>query len=1035
MCNNFSLILPFGDLNDDELVSVFSDVYYNLDLYNDSYYFDPNCLTDSHNRITDPDFGFSSNNDINFNSMYHELDDMTNLFQNLKSNSAPLKIVSQNIRSMPKNFEEFYLDIRNLNFDIIALNETWLSEEMAEIYTNLPGYNSVFKNRNTYGGGVLFFIRKNISFEKIEDLCISDSNMECIFLKIELENELFIVGNIYRPPSGKMNIFNEKMQNILDYWTSNYANHKIYILGDLNANILNSFNSIPIQNFTNLLFSFGLNPVIRRPTRVSNFSATILDQIWTSDTSGCISSGIIRTRITDHFTIFACASVDVFNRNDCTTEYKTYRNFSRLNKAKFKELLSGLSWQNLLEINETELAYKEFYKLVLDLYNHCFPICKRKVKPIDEEKPYIAEGIIELIREKRRILKLYNKRPITYKNSYHEIRNRVSNAVRSARNAYYHSNFEQSERNPRKIWEIINEILGRKNEQKLSIKNLETSSGIVSSGQDIANGLNDFFSNIGQDLNNNVPPTDVHFSHFMQTFPNCEFTFTPVTEEEVIKTVTSLNNTGAGYDEIPMFIYKNYIGKFAKVITHISNLSLRQGIFPSDLSVARVTCIYKSGSKSDPANYRPISILPSFSKILEKLVITRLYSYLSRNDMLVGNQFGFRRGKGTEDAIHSMVKFIHQSFNASEFVLGVFLDVKKAFDSLDREILLEKLKFYGIGGNSWKWFESYLTNRKQLTSYQNFLSDTAPVNFGVPQGGIVSGLLFLIYVNDVVNSSSSTNSILYADDTSLYFNSPNINVLFDKANQSLVNYKKWFDSNKLTLNTSKTQYIIFHRKQRRIPENDNQIFLGTDLVTEKKYVKFLGVVVDCNLSWNYHIGNLNRKLAKYVPIFYRIRNFCTSKALKIMYNGLVYSNLIYCNSIWGYCTDTALNPLTVLHKKVIRAMAGVNRLHSTKELFSRFSLLSLPEINVYMVGIFMYKCVKDGRNDWFEEAELLVSTRSASQNLIVIPRISNKHSEQCISYRGPKIWNDICLSTRNKSYDCFKKTFKTSLLSRMQLDF
>ena len=229
-------------------------------------------------------------------------------------------------------------------------------------------------------------------------------------------------------------------------------------------------------------------------------------------------------------------------------------------------------------------------------------------------------------------------------------------------------------------------------------------------------------------------------------------------------------------------------------------------------------------------------------------------THLSENISSTNVQFGFRKGKGTENAVHSM-EYMHQSFDEDKFAIGIFLDVKKACDSLERNILLEKLKYYGISGNEWNWFRSYLSNRRQLTVYENFNSDLKNVNFGVPQGGIISPILFLIYVNDIVNCCKESNCVLYADDTSIYTSSPNINELFEKANQSLAKFKCWFDSNKLTLNAKKTHYVLFHRKQRKVPINDCKLYVSSIEVKKVVDTKFLGVAIGV-IIFGIYLGNL-----------------------------------------------------------------------------------------------------------------------------------------------------------------------------------
>ena len=1019
MIENLNLF-PFNDLSESEFLSLLSCPSV-IDLNDPTYYFDPLSGSDIYNSSTDPDYGSPfSNSDENQLSKYTNYSDL-----NISGNDNKLKIISQNIHSIPKNFEEFYSDICDFEFDIIALCETWTSNETSQLYQNLPGFNSAFLNRDSKGGGVGFYLKKDIVFEVLDQFSCSDPALECIFLNFQINNDRFIIGNLYRPPKGNFDVFNEKLSKNLTDIRSNFNNATIIILGDVNINILKSFECLRAQRFTNLMFSFELNPLIRRPTRVTETTASILDHIWTNSKS-VKNDGIIKSNLTDHYPVFMTLSNNspISNVNP---GYKPYRKYSEANKKKFRDKLKEVNWEPLLA-DDSENVYEKFYEIIHGIYDECFPLSQRKITPKDSKNPFFNDYLRGLVKEKHRILKLFNRNPITFGTMYRAIRNKVNNAVRDAKRNYYLFNLIQSERNPKKTWEVLNEILGRNPNKNCNISKLITPNGTVTQPMDISNGLNNYFSSIGQDLNHNVPPASKNFNEYMLPATECKFEFTPVTEEEVIKLVTSLNNASAGHDGIPMFLYKNNIGILSKIITSICNRSLQSGTFPSELGVAKVTCIHKGGDKSNPANYRPISILSSFSKILEKLVEVRLQNYLESNNLFTRNQFGFRRKMGTENAIHSIVSYIHNSFNHNKFVLGVFLDVKKAFDSLDRNILLKKLSYYGISGKEWDWFHSYLSNRRQITVYDGCSSNMKRVDFGVPQGGSISPVLFLLYVNDMPNTSLNCESLLYADDTSLYFDSQNIDELFNLGNRSLTQYKIWFDANKLTLNAGKTNFIIFHRKQRHLPTTLSKLSIGSSVISEVKQIRFLGVIMDSNLSWNYHISSQARKLAKYVPIMYRARKFCTYRALKLIYNTLVYSNLIYCNSVWGFCKSSAMKPLKSFQKKILRAMA--NNSYPSDELFNRLELLNMNEINKYMIGIFVFKSLQGSvERNIFRRVENIRTTRSMANDLLFVPQITNVHSEQSINYRGPIVWNEIDLSTRNMSYDNFKMSYKSALMA------
>ena len=340
------------------------------------------------------------------------------------------------------------------------------------------------------------------------------------------------------------------------------------------------------------------------------------------------------------------------------------------------------------------------------------------------------------------------------------------------------------------------------------------------------------------------------------------------------------------------------------------------------------------------------------------------------------------------------------------------------------------MKHYGIEGVELSWFESYLSNRKQYTVYQNCKSSLKSVNFGVPQGSILGPLLFLVFINDLPLSVNNVEFILYADDTTVFITGGSIIELEQRANAALAGINFWMIANRLTLNSKKTQSVLFHRKQRIVNPLDLSIYLDESCVGVSDSVKFLGVVLDKNLSWDTQTSNVLRRLSKYVPIMHRIRDFCDVQTLKIVYNSLVYPNLIYGNSVWGFCTKKVLNPLNITNKKIIRAMLGLRFRDHTAGVFNDLKILNLQHINFYMVCLFVYKCLHSNNfSTWFKFSDILYNTRASNDPKLFIPRILNKHAEQTIKYRGPLIFNQFCsIENLFLEYNSFKRFVKNKLL-------
>ena len=282
-------------------------------------------------------------------------------------------------------------------------------------------------------------------------------------------------------------------------------------------------------------------------------------------------------------------------------------------------------------------------------------------------------------------------------------------------------------------------------------------------------------------------------------------------------------------------------------------MSIYKGEVPSALKIAKVIPIYKKGDKGEYGNYRPISLLPTFSKIYEKIIHKRLYSYVINRSIIYESQYGFRQGHSTVNAISELIENIIEGFDKQESTLAVFLDLSKAFDTIDHSILLKKLEFYGIRGKALDWFVSYLKNRQQFVSLDGHNSETLDIKCGVPQGSVLGPLLFIIYTNDLPHTLKHSKSILFADDTNLFKTSKDISELFNHVNSDLKVITEWFYSNHLSLNTTKTHYVLFTLTKHNT--TSQHIYLGGTLIERKQYVRFLGILVDDKLSWKYHIDS------------------------------------------------------------------------------------------------------------------------------------------------------------------------------------
>ncbi len=434
------------------------------------------------------------------------------------------------------------------------------------------------------------------------------------------------------------------------------------------------------------------------------------------------------------------------------------------------------------------------------------------------------------------------------------------------------------------------------------------------------------------------------------------FFLSPTNESEIKLIINNIDiDKATGVDSIPAKIINLSSELLSPILTYIFNFSFEKGEFPSKLKYGKIIPSHKKGDKDKVSNYRPITILPIFSKILERLMFNRLNNYISTNSILSERQFGFQKGKSTSDAITTFVSDIYSAINNNEYPVGMCYDFAKAFDSVCHKILIKKMESYGIRGIPLEWFKSYLKNRQVCivnrdSAGNEFISNFYTVNVGVPQGSVLGPLLFLLFINDITTLDHNVNFTLFADDSNIALKSSDINDIPNILSSLNSKMLKWSDSNGLKLNVDKTSTVIFKNYS-------NTEFLNVELSNS---TKFLGVIIDNCLSWKNHVEYVCGKVTKIIPYIRKMKNIMTREHLLMLYNTLIFPHFNYGVTIWGHCSADKVKRLLKLQKWILRIITNKRKTDSCRNLFSEFNMLTFPSIYIFFVSIYIFKQIKNG---------------------------------------------------------------------------
>ena len=790
----------------------------------------------------DPDIHYVHDFQNSINSNYYPVDQF---LDQVNKNSDKLTIVNYNIRSFRKNADTFLPILQKCCPQVLVLTETWFSKDYQ---SDIVNYNSHHITRTLQqSGGVSVFVRNDLNSSIVDQFSYVSENIEVCTVCIKGQTEVFFVISIYRPHHGTVQGFTNELELILNHDT--FRNRRCFLQGDFNIRL--DLNTAENASFLECMRSYHYYPVINQPTRFPSNDIgcpTLLDLMWINSLN-LFNSGIVMFDILDHLPTFLQVPFSTGNHSCDSGPIKvTFRLNNDINRLIFSENVRNFDWSSTTT-NDLNESVTNFTTALNRLYCKSFPLKTKTVSAKKNMNPWFTSEIEDLVRKKSTYFYMLRQGFIT-KIENNLFKNKVKLVILNAKKSYYNNLLTRNINNMRKTWKTINFLMNRTTNRRF-LKMLIFNGIEFTETIDIANAFSEHFYSIPIQLDANVPPSNIDPCNNINFSFHSPFSLSPCFPDEISYIIGNLKVTKENKNSIPIRQLVANKDALSPTICNLVNLSMLGGIFPDSLKIAKIIPIFKNGDSSEPSNYRPISLLPFMSKILERVIYTRLVNYLGNSSLISAHQFGFQRGLSTLDAIISFTEILYEGLNDKKSSLNVFIDYSKAFDTVNHSILLNKLKKYGILGTAHKLLTSFLYNRKQYVSFSNATSDVKTINIGVAQGSILGPLLFLLFMNDLPQLSNHFRPTMFADDCVLQFSNSNLSNLVETCNNELSLFKDWSDSNRLTINLDKTNCMLVSNVENDLSNHNSRRHEQPVKIIED--TKFFGVRIDCRLRFNLNI--------------------------------------------------------------------------------------------------------------------------------------------------------------------------------------
>jgi len=934
--------------------------------------------------------------------------DTCKVYNNFKNNcnyfKKKLKITHINTQSILANskIEEISIICNETDIDILCITESWLKSNYNNNFFKqyMSNYQIIRKDRiSKRGGGLIIFIKKNIKYKilEIENCGI----IEILFIKLLDKN--IVIGTCYRPPnsiSDDLDFFENILTNLI------LNNDNLILLGDFNININNE--SSLQKKYLNIISNLNLNQIIDKNTHHLDFSESLIDHILVSNQENVIISDKCSfSGISHHDMIYIIYNSEVFKLKSKKIKIRNFNNLDQINSL--QQSIYETPFEKIENITNCNDQILLFNKLFMETVNLNIP---ERTITIKSNKPKWLSNEIRNLQKERDFLRrrFINSKSNMALLSYKTIRNKCSRIIRDTKKKFIENSINLKNFNSKEVSKELKNLGIFKNKN----------SDYIFDKKNI-NDLNKFYQQVGnlKFLNDN-DSVNVFLNSEVQEFSEL-FSFIDVDEIQIKYYLSTIITKAKGFDNISADLLKLTNNRILKYLTLIINNSLNSGIFPDCWKLANIIPIPKVNNPLDFSDLRPISILPTSSKLLEKTVHEQLNNYLNINNILPDEQSGFRRFFSTTTLLLQITSLIYDALNNNKVISLVLLDFSKAFDSINHDIMINNLKEIGLSKLSINWFNSYLRERKHRVIVDESFSDWLDVICGIPQGSILGPILFSIYTRKIPSIFNYVQCFMFADDTQLLksYNVEDSKTCIDEINVDLNILSLWCEKNYLKLNPKKCIHLIIgsEKNLNKLNNNIDDLKINNIVIPRCKEARNLGLIFDEHFTWNSHINYLTKNCFSILKPLYRFKNQFNFNVKKLLINSLIISKFDYCDIIYMHLSENLQNKLQKLQNICIKFIFNLKKYDHINDYYNTLNWLKLNKRREYHLGCYIFKIINNKSPNYlftlFNETSIIHSHNTRKR--FFIPSIKTNNGKKSFKYFGPYIWNNIPNEIKNET--------------------